>query len=86
MKTHFFAPVLLATLAVTTAFASHRYASGYFAAGDNTCTGTYVAEPPCTLGNDEDCTDGLQPYYQKANPSLATSAENPCEIVRKYVE
>lgn len=86
MKRKFLLPVLAVALAVGSAVASNRFSTGYFEAGDSSCEGSYNLEPQCNLGNDEDCTDGTNPYYQKAEPTLPTSPENPCEIVRRQVQ
>lgn len=84
MKKQFILPILALVLSVGGAFASSKFAAGYYAAGDDDCSTVASLTPQCTLGNDSDCTNlSDQPYYTKLDKDAPISEENPCEIVRR---
>ncbi len=87
MKKQILLPVLLAVIAVGSAFASISFAPGYYPVNDTTCSSTPSSTPQCTIGDDELCTDGAeQPYYTKPNSALPTNEiTNPCTVFEREV-
>jgi hypothetical protein len=83
MKKQLLLPVLLAVFAVGSAFASIKFAPGYYSTSDSTCSGTAIPRP-CEAGDDSLCVDiNDNPFYTKANSSAVTSPQNPCEELLK---